>query len=213
MTGMKKPDYFSCERDDVARLVPVDARRILEIGAGFGALGRILQHRGDVAVDAVEINPAAGPHLASVYRRHWIGDIEQLNLDGALEQYDCIIFPDVLEHLIDPWSALKSLIPRLAQGGVVVASIPNVRNVGLLYRLIFQGRWDYEESGLLDRTHLRFFTRASIVELMEGAGLTIDRWSTNRDNYSGLRKLVAGVSTLISPDMDVCQFLVVARKL
>lgn len=213
MTSLPQTDYFTCERDDVAKLVPSDAKAILEVGAGYGALGRILRQRDGVVLDAVEINPAASPHLADVYRRHWIGDIERLELDGALDHYDCLIFPDVLEHLVDPWAVLSTLSARLRPGGVVVTSIPNVRNIGLLFRLVMQGRWDYAESGLLDRTHLRFFTRASIAQLLENAGLSIERWQTNRDRYTGVRKAVAELSKLISPDMDVCQFLVVARKI
>jgi 2-polyprenyl-3-methyl-5-hydroxy-6-metoxy-1,4-benzoquinol methylase len=213
MTGTVQPDYFSCERSDVANLVPLEAKAILEVGAGFGALGRILRQRRDVVIDAVEINPAAASHLATVYRHHWIGDIESLVLDGALDQYDCIIFSDVLEHLVDPWTTLRNLVRRLRPGGVVVSSIPNVRNIGLIYRLLLQGRWDYEESGLLDRTHLRFFTRASIFELMQSAGLEIEQWGANRDKYTGRRKIVARISKLVSSDMDVCQFLTVARKI
>ena len=205
-------DYFERARHDVAALVPSNSQRILEIGAGFGALGRILSQRGDVLLDAVELNPAAAPHLDGLYRRFWIGDIQTLSLDDALSDYDCIVFPDVLEHLEDPWTQLAKLCERLRPGGYVVASVPNVRNLALLYRLIVQGRWEYENSGLLDRTHLRFFTRHSIVEMLKGADLTVERWGMNRDGYTGVRKVVASVAKLFIPEIDVCQYLVLARK-
>lgn len=205
-------DYFERARYDVAALVPGTSQRILEIGAGFGTLGRILAQRGDILLDAVELNPAAAPHLDGIYRRFWIGDIQTLSLDDALSDYDCIVFPDVLEHLVDPWAQLAKLCERLRPGGYVVASLPNVRNLALLYRLIGQGRWEYEDSGLLDRTHLRFFTRLSITEMLEGAGLTVERWSVNRDGYTGVRKAVASVAKIFIPEIDVCQYLVVARK-
>jgi 2-polyprenyl-3-methyl-5-hydroxy-6-metoxy-1,4-benzoquinol methylase len=205
-------DYFSRARHDVAQLVPADSRSILEVGAGFGALGRILAQRDSVVLDAVELNPAAAPHLSGVYRRQWMGDIESLELDGALHQYDCLILADVLEHLVDPWSVLSRLCHRLRPGGHVVTSLPNVRNIALLYRLIVQGRWDYEDSGILDRTHLRFFTRHSITALVEGAGLSIERWEMNRDSYRGARKAVASIAKLFNPEFDVCQYLVLARK-
>lgn len=206
-------DYFERARHDVAALVPTDCKRILEIGAGFGALGQILSQRGGVLLDAVEINPTAAPYLEGIYRRFWIGDIETVLLNDALLDYDCIVFPDVLEHLVDPWTQLSKLCKRLRPGGYIVASIPNVRNLALLYRLVVQGRWEYEDSGVLDRTHLRFFTRHSVTDMLHGAGLTIERWSMNRDGFTGIRKAVATAAKLFIPEIDVCQYLVVARKL
>lgn len=212
MNAVSPKDYFERARHDVAALVPIESKRILEIGAGYGALGRILAKRGTMEMDAVEINPAAGSHLEGVYRKYWIGDIQTLALDGAATEYDCIVFPDVLEHLVDPWKILAQLCERLRTGGHVVASLPNVRNIALIYQLVVQGRWDYEESGLLDRTHLRFFTRENIAELMQGAGLKIERWEMNRDRYTGARMAVTSIAKLFSPEIDVCQYLVVARK-
>lgn len=204
--------YFKLERTDVAGLVPYDCRTILEIGSGFGMLGRALMARQPCTVDGVELNPAATLHLEGCYRRFWIGDVERLELEGATAEYDCLLFPDVLEHLINPWASVCRLSSFLKPGGVVVASIPNVRNLALLYRLIVQGRWDYETSGLLDRGHLRFFTRASIEELFAESGLKIEAWRLNRDRYSGLRRALSFAVRSIVPDIDVCQFLVQARK-
>lgn len=204
--------YFQLVRDDVAALVPHDCHTILEIGSGFGALGRALMSRQPCTVDGVEINQAASVHLGGQYRRFWIGDVEQIELEGAKPEYDCLLFPDVLEHLVDPWTTLRRLSEYLTPGGVVVASIPNVRNLALLYRLIVQGAWDYEESGLLDRGHLRFFTCKSIAELFRQSKLTIETWSMNRDRYTGIRRMVAFVAKLGLPEIDVCQYLVRARK-
>lgn len=213
MENFSTNDYFRCARYDIAELVPLTSKRILEVGAGFGELGRILSDRADVEIDAIEINPEASIHLKYFYRKHWIGDIENFDLNILADDYDCIIFPDVLEHLVNPWNVLRILAERLPPGGTIIASIPNVRNIGLLYRIFLQGRWDYQESGLLDRTHLRFFTRYSIIELIENSGLVIEKWGANRDNYAGFRKIAAKLSKLISSDMDICQFLVVARKI
>lgn len=205
-------DYFSLDRDDVAALVPAHCRTILEIGSGFGALGRTLMARQSCTVDGVEVNQAASKHLEGHYRRFWIGDVERIELEGALQEYDCLLFPDVLEHLVDPWAALHRFSRYVKSGGVVVASIPNVRNLALLYRLMIHGLWQYEESGLLDRGHLRFFTRKSIAELFSCNGLTIETWQMNRDRYEGIRRVVAIVSKLVVPEIDVCQYLVCARK-
>jgi hypothetical protein len=95
----------------------------------------------------------------------------------------------------------------------VVASIPNVRNLALLYRLIVQGTWEYESSGLLDRGHLRFFTCKSIADMFAQVGLDIETWQYNRDRYVGIRRAVVWTAKLLVPEIDVCQYLVRARKL
>lgn len=204
--------YYQLDRGDVAALVPWECRTILEVGSGFGLLGRTLIARQSCTVDGVEINPQATAHLAGVYRKFWIGDVARVAMDGAMPDYDCLLFPDVLEHLVDPWATLERFCSVLRPGGVVVASIPNVRNLALLYRLIVQGTWEYEASGLLDRGHLRFFTRKSIVEMFARSGLKIEVWHCNRDRYAGIRRAVAWPAKLLVPDIDVCQYLVRARK-
>lgn len=204
--------YFQLDRGDVAALVPKDCRTILEIGSGFGSLGRALIARQACAIDGIEINPAAAVHLEGVYRRFWIGDVERVELEGAVSGYDCLLFPDVLEHLVDPWAMLDRFCNMLRPGGIVVASIPNVRNLALLYRLIVLGTWEYEASGLLDRGHLRFFTRKSIDGMFARSGLEIELWHCNRDRYAGIRRAVAWPAKLLVPDIDVCQYLVRARK-
>ena len=104
-------------------------------------------------------------------------------------------------------------MPKYAKAsGTVIVSVPNVRNVALLYRLLIKGRWDYEDSGLLDRTHLRFFTRYSVTTLIDDAGLQIHSWHANRDQYTGVRKLLSSVLKIFVEDIDICQYIVVARK-
>jgi SAM-dependent methyltransferase len=204
-------EYFQQVRSDVAQLVSHNCHNILEIGCGFGELGRLLVERQSCQIDGVEINPDAEPYLKQVYKRYWIGDIEQIEFDQK-QQYDCILLPDVLEHLVDPWALLKRLTAYLYEDGVIIASIPNIRNLGILYRLLVQGRWEYESSGVLDRGHLRFFTRSGIQRLFDDCGLEIDAWKVNRDNYPGIKGLAAGISRLFISDIDICQYLVCARK-
>ena len=169
--------------------------------------------RQSCTVDGVEINPDAAVHLDGVYRRFWIGDVERVEMEGAMPDYDCLLFPDVLEHVVDPWTTLERFCRVLRPGGVVVASIPNVRNLALLYRLIVLGTWEYEASGLLDRGHLRFFTRKSITDMFARNSLEIEAWRCNRDCYVGIRRIVAWTATLLVPEINVCQYLVRARKL
>lgn len=204
-------DYFLQARTDVAELVPQTCRTILEIGCGYGTLGRILTERQECSIDGVEINPAAEPYLKRVYRHYWIGDIEKLTLDYG-PFYDCILLPDVLEHLNDPWAALTRLSKHLTDEGCIVSSVPNIRNLGILYRLLVKGRWEYEASGILDIGHVRFFTRREICLLFEKSGLEIETWRLNHDNHSGFKGIISQIAGILVPDLKVCQFLVRARK-
>jgi SAM-dependent methyltransferase len=206
------PAYFDGSRPEVANLVPESCRSILDVGCGFGGLGRRLRSRGFNELYGIEINPDATSKLEGLYAQHWIGDVEKLALPLPDESLDCIIFADVLEHLVDPWGALRRYLRLLRSGGTAIVSVPNVRNISLLYRLFVKGRWDYEDSGLLDRTHLRFFTRYSAGVLIDGAGLQIDSWHANRDQYTGGRKLLSRALKIFVDDIDICQYIVVARK-
>jgi 2-polyprenyl-3-methyl-5-hydroxy-6-metoxy-1,4-benzoquinol methylase len=204
--------YYQMVRDDISRLVPYECKTVLEIGCGFGALGEILKKRDGVVVDGIEINQNASQFLLKNYRKFWIENVENFTLPNHLEHYDCIIFPDVLEHLVEPWTVFATYIKYLKPGGFVVASIPNIRNLAIIIRLLVSGRWDYQEAGILDKTHLRFFTRKSITEMFEHEDLKIQKIHVNKDNFSWFKKLLATLPNAIIPDLGVCQFLVVAKK-
>lgn len=204
-------DYFLQTRVDVAEIVPPQANRVLDVGCGFGGLGKFLVDTRGCEVHGIERNPEAEQYLEATYAYYVIGDVEVAVEKFAGRQYDCIIFADVLEHLADPWTSLKAYSALLAPAGVVVASIPNVRNLAVLFNLAVRGRWQYRESGLLDRTHLRFFTRSEIQELFREAGLRIEQIKVSRDRFRLARRVATAIPTLLVPDLGVCQYRVVAR--
>lgn len=205
-------NYYQLNRKDILDLIPANSKQILEIGCGFGSLGKALTLRQDCAIDGVEINPDAVPYLESLYNNFWIGNIESLTLDASENQYDCLVLSDVLEHLVDPWLTLDKLLLLLRPGGIVVISIPNIKNIGILYRLIFKGRWKYEDSGILDKTHLRFFTYLEIQKLVNGANLKVEHVSRNYDNHRGFKAVLAYLLNFLIKDINVSQYLVVASK-
>jgi len=88
---------------------------------------------------------------------------------------DLILCLDVLEHLVDPWRVTSFLQKLLKPGGALIISVPNIRNRDILFPLLFKGKWDYTEAGVLDKTHLRFFVRRTAIELVESSGLTVDK--------------------------------------
>ena len=204
--------YFSSVRPEVAAMVPLGADKVLDVGCGFGGLAPLLRQRRVNKIYGIEINPAASEQLKGIYDQSWIGSVESIDLSQEGILFDCIIFADVLEHLIDPWVTLKKYAQYLSNDGIIVASIPNIRNLGLIYRLLFDGLWTYADSGLLDRTHLRFFTRIEIENLFIEAGLQIEEIKTNRDHYSRLRKILTFIPRALIPDLAVCQFLIRAKK-
>ena len=169
--GGRPDDYYSQARPDVAELVPLRCRRVLEVGCGSGELGRSLRGRGH-HVTGIELVPEMARRA-----RRWLdcvatADVERDGFPFRPASFDALVFADVLEHLIDPWRVLREALEVLAEDGVVVASIPNVQNIDVLRRL-FLGRWDYRERGILDFGHLRFFTLRSIRALFAQADLTI----------------------------------------
>lgn len=162
--------YYSHARDDLIRLVPRDARRVLEIGCGAGMTGKALKDRGVEEVVGVELEPEPGRNAMQYYDRVIVGDAEKITLPYKEGHFDCVIYGDVLEHLVDPWRLLREHNRLLRTGGVIICSIPNIRYFKVTNNLVLRGRWEYEDDGVLDRTHLRFFTKASIERMVADAG-------------------------------------------
>ncbi len=216
-------DYFSQERRDVEAIIPEEAMRILDVGCGEGILGKRLLDKGAKEVVGIEINDEVCEMARDNLTRIICGDIESLEFPFDEGYFDCIVFADILEHLKDPFSTLKRLKKYLADSGVVVASIPNVRYYGVINMLI-EGHWRYEDYGILDKTHLRFFTKKEIDALLKDAGFEITGITGNMDPaYNSLtdtlsreiafgRIYLKGLSPEEIKDLFVIQYLIRAQK-
>jgi len=148
-------------------------KRVLDVGANTGYLAKALTERG-CTVTGIEIDPDAARQAEEFCERVIVGNVEELDLDAEIgdETFDVLVFGDVLEHLKDPGRALERFKPFLDAAGHVVVSIPNVAH-GSVRLALLRGQFRYHSLGLLDDTHLRFFTRESVEELLGGAGFLI----------------------------------------
>src|SRR4051794_10755635 len=146
-------------------------KRVLDVGCATGYLARVLGERG-CTVSGLEADPIAAEEARPYLERLVVGDVEALDLLETFgdDRFDVVVFGDVLEHLRDPLAALRKARTVLAERGSVVASIPNIAH-GSVRLALLAGRFDYQELGLLDNTHVRFFTRSSIEDLFREAGM------------------------------------------
>src|SRR3954451_24833468 len=163
----------------LARVEP--GSRVLEFGCATGYMSQALRGRLGATVVGVELDAEAARLAEEHCDRVLVGDAEELDLEAELggERFDAIVFADVLEHLRDPAALLRRVRPLVAEGGVVVASIPNVAHAAVRLALL-GGSFRYREEGLLDETHLRFFTREGIQDLFESSGYLITQWLRRR---------------------------------
>lgn len=149
------------------------SKRVLDVGCATGYLAAALADRG-CTVSGIEYDPDAAEKARPFLEHLVVGDLTTLDVAEAFgdRTYDVLVFGDVLEHLADPLPVLRTLLALLAPGGSVVISVPNVSH-GSLRLALLQGRWQYRDLGLLDRTHIHFFTRVSLLAMVAAAGLAV----------------------------------------
>jgi 2-polyprenyl-3-methyl-5-hydroxy-6-metoxy-1,4-benzoquinol methylase len=165
---------YSGRRDDVTALVPPGARRVLDVGCSVGTVGEELGRRGHT-VTGVEMDPELAAQARPRLNRVIEADVEVLaradeDLGGP---FDCVIFADVLEHLRDPWAVTRWGSGLLSPQGSLVISVPNIRHAQLVLSVLGRRRWPYQDFGIFDRTHLRWFAYRNLSELLDGTGLEI----------------------------------------
>lgn len=167
-----------------------DGDTVLDVGCNAGYVGRAARERLCVVFDGIEGDAAAAALAREAYRSVACVDLSSAppwaDVSGP---YDAVLALDVLEHLPEPARVLSALAGLLAPGGRLVVSVPNVAHWTVRFGLLF-GRFDYVETGILDRTHLRFFTRESLLEACTGAGLIVEETAFTTNGFP-LRKLVS----------------------
>jgi 2-polyprenyl-3-methyl-5-hydroxy-6-metoxy-1,4-benzoquinol methylase len=164
---------YSDYRPEMLAFIPSDAKKLLDIGCSTGLFGKQIKSRQTAEIWGVELNEKAVVQAIGRLDKVITGNIFDVLDDLPNAYFDCIIFNDLLEHLIDPYSLLSQISQKLGNGGVIVSSIPNVRFILNLRSLLIYKDWKYEDYGILDRTHLRFFTLNSIKYMFNSLGFKI----------------------------------------
>lgn len=168
---------YTGDRPELLRLVTDTPRTVLDVGCGAGAFAELLRSRGVERITGIEPDPGRSVKAATRVDRLLATTVEDA-LERELEDstFDLIVAADVLEHLVDPWTVTARLATRLAPGGRLLISLPNVGSLEVVKQLVLRGDWRYDDDGIFDRTHLRWFGRRTLRSMLADAGLAPIRW-------------------------------------
>ena len=208
----KKPKgYYDSRRHEMLGYIPEDVRTTLEFGSALGRFAALIKERFGAETWGVEIEEKVAEESAKNLDRVINADANEALKEIPDNYFDCIIFNDILEHLVDPYSLLVSVKKKLTDNGVLVASIPNVRYCCNYVDFVLMGRWDYQDGGTLDKTHLRFFTSKSILKMFDRLGFEVIRMEGIRPTKNKLFRLLNTLLFKALDDLKYFQFATVAR--
>ncbi len=224
----KKYTYFESPRPEIVELITEDTKHILDVGCGTGRYGAMIKSKyPHCEITGIEIIPEIAEEARRNLDKVIVGNVEDVDLGelGFEDGYfDCIIYADILEHLNDPWTVVYRHKKFLKDGGKIIASIPNIRNLQILTPLLNEGRWTYKDEGILDATHLRFFTRKEIERMFSKLGFRIKGIKANPDVYKPSSKdertfkietekvTIKNLSPEEFEEFNVIQFIIEAEK-
>jgi 2-polyprenyl-3-methyl-5-hydroxy-6-metoxy-1,4-benzoquinol methylase len=206
--------YYGTHRSEMLQYIPTDARVILEVGCGEGNFCRQLKADGR-EIWGLEINQQAADQATAVCDTVIVGSFEE-QVSGLPQRYfDCVVFNDVLEHLYDPWTTVRQVKDLLSDKGVMVTSIPNFRYISnLITEILFQKEFEYKpEGGILDDTHIRFFTSKSMLRMFRNEGYEVVRHEGIRPCKSWKEKLFISLTLGFLKDARYKQFATVAKPI
>lgn len=203
--------YYDNKRADLIKFIPRDAKRILDVGCGTGAMGEAIKKaRGkDIEIVGIEVNPAVTCEREGI-DKVIIGNVEEGRLAFDTEYFDCIVYGDILEHLVNPWELVKKHCKILKLNGRVIASIPNIAHYRVI-KMLRNGEWNYQDAGIMDKSHIRFFTLKSMKDMFKKADLDIVKVE-NKIGASKARKIISKIFINRFLDAITEQYIIVAKK-
>jgi O-antigen biosynthesis protein len=207
----REQNYYSIIRKDIISLIPKSVKKILDVGCGYGSTAAVIKEKyPDIEIIGIELSEEAAIKSQKNVDRVINGDIEIIEPDFPVKYFDLIICADVLEHTKDPWSVLKKLHKYQNDDAILIASIPNIRYIKVLLKILFN-KFEYEASGVLDVSHLRFFTLHTIKKMFKECGFQIIKIKNNR-NKGWKMRLLSILSFGILFPFGIYQYIIVAKK-
>lgn len=208
-----KEKYFSNKREEMFEFVNLESKLILECGCGEGHFSSQIKQKNEAEVWGIEFEEQSAEIAKLKLDKVIIGDLNEKLHEVPNDFFDLIIFNDVLEHLPDPWEILRVSKKKLNKKGEILASIPNVLYAGNLKEMLIDKDWRYKkEGGILDYTHLRFFTKKSIERLFQESGYEI----TQIQGINPIRKFIFHLINIVSfkyfNETKYLQYAVRAKK-
>jgi 2-polyprenyl-3-methyl-5-hydroxy-6-metoxy-1,4-benzoquinol methylase len=212
----KSGEYFAVERREILPFLKgKSGLKILDVGCGVGATSAMLRKEG-VASHCTGIE--GSPYAAEIAKANLddllIADLNQpLHSLQIKHKFDLILCLDVLEHLVDPWARLKELRVLLSTGGLLLISLPNTRHHSVLRPLLLKGEWSYQEQGILDSTHLRFFTKSSALEMVKSCGFSVEATGFTGMPFGSKSWLANFLTFGLCKEFLIFQNLIVGKKI
>jgi 2-polyprenyl-3-methyl-5-hydroxy-6-metoxy-1,4-benzoquinol methylase len=169
----KTGKYYTNNRTEMANYFPDNAKTVLDVGCGQGIFAKYIKGKYNTITWGIEYMPDEAKEAMKVLDKVFLGPCEDFIDEIPDNFFDVIYFNDVLEHLVDPYMVLEKIKQKLTANGRIISSIPNIRYHNSLRMFLFGKDWKYEESGVMDHTHMRFFTKKSIRRMYEDLGFKI----------------------------------------
>jgi 2-polyprenyl-3-methyl-5-hydroxy-6-metoxy-1,4-benzoquinol methylase len=204
-------DYYTSSRKEMLPFIPQTTKRLLDLGCNKGAFGYLIKLLYGSEVWGIDLDMGFGAIAEKQLDKVIIGDINVVIHDIPDHYFDCISCNDVLEHLVDPYTVLNNLKSKLTSDGVIVCSIPNVRYWDNLKHLVLGKQWKYTDHGILDRTHMRFFTELSIKDMFKSLNFDIVRMEGITPTRSRNLKLLNFLTRNSFEDARYLQFACVVK--
>lgn len=208
-----KPEgYYHNIRQEMLKYLPANSKKVLDVGCGNGAFAAVIKEANKAEVWGIEYMEAHGNDAKSKLDKVFVGKCEDFIDDLPDNYFDAIYFNDVLEHLAYPDEVIKAIKKKLTPNGVVISSIPNMRFYKTFKRLLFKKDWKYEDYGVMDKTHLRFFTKKSIKRMYEEQGYYVITHEGINKSKSIKPYLFYLLTLFTQLDMRFVQFATVAKR-
>ncbi len=208
-----KPDgYYNNPRKELLDFIVNEPKKVLDVGCGDGSFAVLVKQKYNAETWGIEYVQKEAEKAGKILDKSLAGPCENHISSLPDNYFDVIFFNDVLEHLVDPYTVLETIRTKLSPNGIIIASIPNIRYFKVLTALFLKKDWRYEAYGVMDKTHLRFFTKKSMVRMFDEAGYnckTVKGLSATRS----LRFILFSIFTLLTQwDARYGQYGIVATS-